>query len=96
MAYKIFFTEDALADLEDILNYIRRDSESAAENFGVAILNHVELLREFPHIGTMISHRPNIRKILHSPVRFYYRVNERRGLVEVLHFWHSSKRDPGL
>jgi plasmid stabilization system protein ParE len=55
VAYKIFFTEDALADLEDILNYIRRDSEPAAENFGVAILDHVELLREFPHIGTMIS-----------------------------------------
>jgi plasmid stabilization system protein ParE len=37
VAYKILFTEDALADLEDILDYIRRDSERAAENFGVAV-----------------------------------------------------------
>ena len=79
MAYKILFTQDALADLGDILDYIRRDSEPAAESFGAAILDHVELLREFPHIGTMISQRPNVRKILHSPVQVYYRVNERKG-----------------
>jgi plasmid stabilization system protein ParE len=96
VAYKILFTQDALADLEDILDYIRRDSEPAAENFGVAILDHVELLREFPHIGTMISQRPNVRKIPHSPVRVYYRINEGKGLVEVLHFWHGAKRDPRI
>ncbi|MGA2905875.1 MAG: type II toxin-antitoxin system RelE/ParE family toxin [Candidatus Korobacteraceae bacterium] len=96
MAYKILFTEDALADLEDILDYIRVDSETAAENFGAAILDHVELLREFPHIGTAVSQRPNLRKILHSPVRIYYRIDEGRSLVEILHFWHGAKRDPRI
>jgi toxin ParE1/3/4 len=94
VAYKILFTEDALADLEDILDYIRRDSERAAENFGVAVLDHVELLSIFPHIGTTIIQRPNVRKILHSPVRIYYRVDEGKELVEILHFWHGSKSDP--
>ncbi len=94
MAYKVLFSEDALADLEDILDYIRRDSETAAENFGAAILDHIELLREFPHIGTPVSQRPNLRKILHSPVRIYYRIDEHRSTVEILHFWHGSKEDP--
>ena len=39
MAYKIFFTEDALVDLEIILDYIREDNPGAAERFGAALLN---------------------------------------------------------
>ena len=48
MAHKILFTEDALADLEIILDYIRADNPSAAERFGTSVLNHVELLQAFP------------------------------------------------
>ena len=48
MAYKILFTEDALVDLEIILDYIGADNPSAAERFGAALLNHIELLQSFP------------------------------------------------
>ncbi len=94
MAYKILFTEDALDDLEDILDYIRADNEAAAESFGMALVKHVELLQSFPRIGTPISRRPNVRKILHSPVRIYYRLLEHKRLIEILHFWHGAKREP--
>lgn len=93
MAHKIVFTEDALTDLEDILDYIRIDNEAAAESFGVALLDHIELLQDFPRIGTPVRKRPHIRKLLHSPVRIYYRLNEHSGLIEILHFWHGARRD---
>ena len=96
MAYKVLFTEDALADLEGILDYIRADDEVAAEAFGLALLNHVELLQSFPHIGTPVPKRANVRKILHSPIRVYYRLHERKGLIEILHFWHGARRSPTL
>ncbi len=96
MAYKIFFTEDALRDLEDILDYIRLDNEAAADFFGSALLDYLEILKDFPHIGSSVFERPGVRKILHSPIRIYYRINERRKLVEILHFWHGSKMGPDL
>ncbi len=96
MAYKILFTDEALADLEVILEYIRRDNFRAAERFGVSLLNHVELLQTFPYIGALLSNRPDVRKLLHTPVRTYYRLHEDRQLIEILHFWHSSQRDPRL
>ena len=48
MAYKIVLTDDAPGDLEILLDYIRSDNPSAAEKFGTSLLNHVELLKNFP------------------------------------------------
>ena len=96
MEYKILFTEDALRDLEDILDYIRADNEAAAESFGSALLDHVELLQDFPHIGTAVPQRRNVRKILHSPVQIYYRIDEPKKLIEILHFWHGARTDPRI
>lgn len=55
MAYKILFTEDALLDLESILNFIRADRPDAAEQFGTALLNHVDLLENFPKLGVPVQ-----------------------------------------
>jgi toxin ParE1/3/4 len=96
VAYKIFFTEDALVDLEILLDYIRTDNSVAARRFGTALLNHVELLQHFPRLGVLVPDRPGIRKMFHSPVRIYYRLNEAKGLIEILHFWHGSRRDPNV
>jgi plasmid stabilization system protein ParE len=51
VAYKILFTEDALLDLESILDFVGADKSQAAEQFGTALLNHVELLQNFPRLG---------------------------------------------
>ena len=94
MAYKVLFTEDALNDLEVLLDYISADKPSAAEQFGIALLKHIELLESLPGIGAPVAGRPGVRKILHTPVRVYYRVHKDRRLVEILHLWHSSRREP--
>ena len=96
MAYKILYTEEALVDLEILIDYIRADNPTAAERFGTALLNDVELLRDFPWLGTPVRGRATVRKILHSPVRVYYRVLHKRKLIEILHFWHASRADPDL
>ena len=65
MVHKILFTEDALAELEDLLDYIRANNPAAAEKLGTALLNHVELLKDFPRIGAPVHRRPGVRKLLH-------------------------------
>jgi plasmid stabilization system protein ParE len=96
VAYKILFTEDALSDLEVVLDHISADNPSAAEQFGTSLLNHVELCRDCLVLGFRSLGVPGVRKILHSPVRVYYRLHQDRRLIEVLHFWHAARGDPIL
>lgn len=96
MAFKIIITEQALSDLGEILDYIGSDDPQAAVRFGKALLNHVEILAPFPHLGTVIDAGLEVRTLLHTPVRIYYRVDKSRGAIEILHFWHTSRRPPTL
>ena len=96
MAFKIVFTEDSLSDLEAILDYIRADDPEAAARFGNALLNHTELLATFPHIGAPVKRRERVRKVLHTPVRIYYRIDEEKQIIEILHFWHTARQEPNF
>jgi plasmid stabilization system protein ParE len=94
VAYKILFTEDALVDLDILLSYIRADNDAAAGRFGRALLSHVELLQDFPRLGKVVANHGGIRILIHFPILIYYRIHEDRFLIEILHFWHGSRREP--
>lgn len=96
MARKILFTEDSLEDLDNILEYIGVDNPAAAEQFSTALLDHIELLKHFPGLGVRLRRRHTVRKIVHSPVRIYYRFHQEKNLMEVLHFWHGARKIPRL
>ncbi len=96
MAFKIILTERSLNDLEDILDYIGADNPEAAARFGEALLKHTEMLAIFPHIGALVNQREKVRKVLHTPVRIYYRIDEERRIVEILHFWHTARQEPNF
>ena len=96
MEYQIRLTPEALADLEAIQDYIRADNAAAAERFGASLLRHVEMLWDFPRLGVPLRRRRSYRKLLHSPIRIYYRIHETAKMIEVLHFWHGARRGPKL
>jgi plasmid stabilization system protein ParE len=89
--FQIRITESALADLEGILAYSWDKFPATAERFGTAILNHVDLLKSFPYIGSPVEGRDRVRLLVHTPILIYYRVNEAPDFVEILHFWHGSR-----
>jgi toxin ParE1/3/4 len=90
--YRVVYTKRALADLAEIIGYIADDSADAASAFGEALIDHIELLAQFPQIGDLIGQRSKVRRLLHSPVIVYYRADARRHKVEVLHIRHASRR----
>jgi len=92
--FRLQYTQKALNDLAEIIGYIAEDSADAASRFGSSLLDHVDLLTRFPRMGSTTQKRPRIRKLLHSPILVYYRVNERRGLIQVLHFRHAARKTP--
>ena len=96
MDFQILYTEPALADLEEILLYSWSKFSESSERFGTTLLNHVEMLRTFPYIGSPVAGQPGVRQLVHTPILVYYRVVKERGLVEVLHFWHAARIQPGM
>jgi plasmid stabilization system protein ParE len=93
MAFKIFYHEDALADLEEIFDWSREKHPETTDRFANDLFDHLDLLRAHPHIGTPIKANPDIRRLLYSPLCVYYRVKADREAIEILHFWHSSRKD---
>ena len=94
MDFQIRISQAALTDFEEILHYSWSNFPATAERFGTAILNHVELLRTFPYIGSLVEGRIGVRQLVHTPILVYYRVHDNSRVVEILHFQHGSRSDP--
>jgi toxin ParE1/3/4 len=90
--YRLLFTQRALNDLANIVGYIAEDDDDAASRFGAALLDHVDLLRRFPRMGTVTRKRSPVRRLAHAPILVYYQIHEAKGLVEILHFRHGSRK----
>jgi plasmid stabilization system protein ParE len=91
---RLQYTQRALDDLAEIIGYIAEDDAEAASRFGGNLLDHVELLARFPRMGNIVPKRPDVRKLLHSPIFVYYRLREKEGLIEVLHLRHAARKPP--
>ena len=94
MAFKVLYHEDALVDLEEIFEWSREKHPETTEQFADDLFDHIDLLQALPYIGTPVKGHPQVRRILHSPLYIYYRLDENRKAIEILHFWHSSRKDP--
>jgi plasmid stabilization system protein ParE len=92
--YRLLYTQSALSDLAEIIGHIAEDDGEAASRFGKSLLDHVELLTDFPRMGGTIRKRSRVRKLAHSPILVYYQVREDKHVVEVLHFRHGSRTSP--
>ena len=90
--YRLLFTQRALNDLADVIGYIAQDDDEAASRFGTALLDHVDLLKRFPRMGTVTRKRSPVRRLVHAPILVYYQIHEATGLVEILHFRHGSRK----
>jgi plasmid stabilization system protein ParE len=96
MAFKVLYHEEALADLEEIFEWSREHHPQTTERFADELFDHIELLRVFPQLGAPVKGHPQVRQLLYSPLYIYYRLDESRGSIEILHFWHVSRRGPTL
>lgn len=91
MDFQIRITEAALTDFEEILAYSWDKFPATAERFGEAILNHVDLLKKFPFLGSPVDSREGVRLLVHTPILIFYRANETLNFVEILHLRHGSR-----
>lgn len=96
MAFKLIWSEAALADLHDICTYIAKHDAPAAQRMGRGILDHVRILATFPLIGPPYPRgsRGPLREIVFRNYRIFYDVFEESSSVEILHVWHGARDEP--
>lgn len=91
---KIIWTEDGLCSLEEIVEFIAKDSRYFASNFVKNVLTCVEKLPKFPHLGRVVPEYedPALRELIYQNYRIVYRVSETA--IYVVLVIHGSHRLP--
>src|SRR5262245_21954880 len=87
---QVIRTEQAEADLEQILDYLEERSPAAAERLAAAIDERCQLLGTVPALGSPRDDiRPGLRCVVVQRYVLFYRVTEQA--VEVLRILHGSR-----
>ena len=98
MDCKIVWTEPAIEDLHSLVSHVARDFPEKAREIGYALIDHVNVLAQFPFLGPVYrcTERSDVRELLCGNNRIFYRVIETKKLVELLHVRHVARDEPVL
>jgi addiction module RelE/StbE family toxin len=85
------WTEPAVADLENIQDYIARDSAEYADAVVERLMLSVEQLQSFPASGRVVPEAKDrrVRELLVESYRVIYRV--KKGAVQILTIVHGAR-----
>lgn len=88
---RIEWTEPAVSDLDNIHDYIARDSAEYADAFAERLIMSAERLRSFPTSGRVVPEAKDrhVREILVESYRIIYRV--KTGMVQILTVVHGAR-----
>lgn len=88
---RLEWTEPAVADLENIQDYIARDSAEYADALIERLILSVDQLESFPESGRRVpeSSDPKVRELLVEGYRVMYRV--KKGTVQILAVTHGAR-----
>jgi toxin ParE1/3/4 len=88
---RIVWTERALDDLENLLEYIARDAPITACRFAQQMLTRVEMLQDHPMLGGLVpeDETHTYREILQGSYRVIYRIKENTIYLVTIH--HAAR-----
>ncbi len=87
---QIFKSPQYERDMLEIWDHIAQHNPEAADRVVVAVETTIELLSDFPSIGTPCPHlAPGLRRTLWRQYLIYYRVNETN--VEIVRALHGRR-----
>jgi plasmid stabilization system protein ParE len=89
--YAVIILEEAHEDLRDIVAYISSGNSSAAETLGHKLLDEAMSLESLPYRGSRVKKRRRLLKLIHGQYLIYYRIQERKKVVEIVAFKHAAQ-----
>lgn len=89
MAVEIVWSLRARLRLQEIQKYVARDKPGASERLAIRIVNVVEALRKYPHMGR-VGARHGVRELVigGTPYVVIYRVRGTRVVIQTI--WHCA------
>ena len=93
---RIEWTEPAVSDLENIQDYIARDSAEYADAIVERLILSVDRLASFPESGRLAPEAfdPKIRELLVQSYRVIYRL--KKGSAQILAIVHGARNLSGM
>ena len=91
---KVVFTDRALADLDEILEYIRTAYPTAFTGFEARMGAIIRRIGQWPESAAQVADRPGVWVVplLRYPYKIFYRVTP--SAVEILYIHHAARREP--
>lgn len=98
MAYRIVWSQTAVGDLGQIVQFIAVDDAVAAASLAERILNGIERAAELPFSNRAVPEKAeeSIREVILRPYRIIYQVDHRRDAIHILRIWHAARGGPDL
>lgn len=97
-SYRVKILPEAYTDFEGIVAYIDQDSPQNAVTVAQKLMAGIDSLTESPHRCKVHRASRDPAHVVHAmsipPFIVYYRVDERRTLVEILAIRHGARRQP--
>lgn len=88
---EIKWTDNALKELDNIANFISKDSPKYAQILVKQIYEMISHLEQFPKFGRKVPeyNNPNLREILYKNYRIIYLIKQKH--IEIISIIHGSR-----
>jgi addiction module RelE/StbE family toxin len=92
VALKLIWSQLAIDDLDDIANFIAKDSEDYAKIFVRKIVDQVERIPDFPQLGRVVPdiQDEQVRERTYQNYRLIYRV--KNDSIEIVRIFHHGRQ----
>ena len=98
MAFQIIWSQTAVEDLKEIVQYIARDDAEAGARIAYHILRRIEAASQFPFSNRAVPEKAeeSIREAILRPYRIIYYVDDKHNAINILRIWHAARGIPDL
>jgi addiction module RelE/StbE family toxin len=98
MACRIVWSQQAVEDLRQIVQFIALDDAVTAASLAGRILSHIERAAELPFSNRSVPEKAeeSIREIILRPYRIIYHADDPRDAIHILRIWHAARGEPRL
>lgn len=88
---RIRWTDQSLDDIDNICEYIARDSQHYARLFAIQIFAKVKPLKDMPLLGKVIpeANQNDVRQIIYGNYRIIYRIKSEE--IQILTVYHGAR-----
>ena len=91
MAYKLFWTDEAIENLDDILNYLQQNwSQREINIFKRKLKKHIELISKFPLMFPVSNYNSRLRKaVLTKQTTVFFEIKD--GMIYIAYLFVNKR-----